>query len=290
MRATYIKINTPEDHSLHRECIQTKQFDAPWHFHPELELTLIVSSRGLRYVGDSIEAFREGDLVLLGPNVPHFWKNDDQARGKNRAMASAIVIQFHEDFLGRDLWLTPEFHKIPRLLRMATRGLKYGGATQRKVAALMQRMTRLRGTRCLIDFLLILDILADSNQATPLSSPGFMPTPDLFDAERINKVHSYVYAHLEEPIYQPLVAAHVHMRPASFSRFFRQKTGRTFSAFVNEVRIGHAARLLAEEKMNITEVCYACGFENLSNFNRRFRAIKKMTPRDFVAYHTDISR
>jgi AraC-like DNA-binding protein len=145
-------------------------------------------------------------------------------------------------------------------------------------------MPRMQGARQFITLLSVLNILAESREATPLSSIGFMPALDLFDAERINKIHSHVYARIGEPIYQPQVAALVHMSPASFSRFFRQKTGRTFTAFVNEVRIGCAARLLTEEKMNITEVCYACGFENLSNFNRRFRQVKKMTPSQFVAH------
>ena len=263
-----------------------KRFTAPWHFHPECELTLIVSSRGLRYVGDSIEPFCEGDLVLLGPNVPHFWKSDE-ANGRMEEMASSVVVQFREDFLGRDFWGTPEFAKIARLLQNAGRGLKFTGVTQRKVAALMQKLPRVEGARRLINLLSILDVLAQSTQAQALSSLGFTPMLNLFDAERINKVHEHVYARLGEPIYQPQVAELVHMSPASFSRFFRQKTGRTFSAFVNEVRIGRAARLLTEEAMNITEACYACGFENLSNFNRRFREIKQMTPREFVGHFSN---
>ena len=256
---------------------------APWHFHPECELTLIVSSRGLRYVGDSIEPFSEGDLVLLGANVPHFWKNDEPSGGR-QSMASSVVIQFREDFLGADLWRKPEFAKIARLLQKSGRGLKFTGDTRRKVSALMRKMLRLQGARRLINLLLIMEVLAQSAHARPLSSLGFTPVLNIFDAERISKVHEHVYARLADPIYQPQVAKLVNMTPASFSRFFRQKTGRTFSAFVNEVRIGRAARLLTEENKTITEVCYACGFENLSNFNRRFRGIKQMTPREFVAH------
>src|SRR5438105_4782652 len=126
MRASYEKIDTPAGHSLLCRRFLSKRFTAPWHFHPELELTHIVSSRGLRYVGDSIEPFAEGDLVLLGQNVPHFWKNDNQ-RGKQRRMACSIVIQFHENFAGGDLWQKPEFSKIARLFYKAGRGLKYGG-------------------------------------------------------------------------------------------------------------------------------------------------------------------
>jgi AraC-like DNA-binding protein len=281
MRALYEKIETPEDHSLLCRCFRMERFETPWHFHPECELTLIVSSRGLRYVGDNIEPFCEGDLVLLGPNVPHCWKNDE---GGRNCMACSIVVQFREDFLGGDFWRKPELKSIARLLRMSKRGLKFGGATLRKSAGLMRALMRASGARPLIDLLAILDVLSRNRNATPLSSAGFRPAPDYFDAERINKVYSHVHEHLAEAIYQPQVASLVHMSPASFSRFFRQQTGRTFSAFVNEVRVGRAARLLTEESMNITEACYASGFENLSNFNRRFREIKRMTPREFVGH------
>ena len=285
MRAHYEKIQTPEDRSLVCLSYSSKRFTAPWHFHPECELTLIVSSSGLRHVGDSIEPFYEGDLVLLGSNVPHFWKNDGPSASRH-SMASSVVIQFREDFLGVDFWKKPEFAKVARMLKVSGRGLKFTGATQRKVAALMQKMQQQQGAGRLINMLTILDTLAQCSHARALSSLGFMPVLNLFDAERINKIHGHVYASIADPIYQPQVAELVHMSPAAFSRFFRQKTGRTFSAFVNEVRIGRAARLLTEGSMNVTEVCYACGFENLSNFNRRFREIKQMTPREFVAHFT----
>jgi len=283
MRAHYEKVQTPEDHSLLCLSYRAKRFTAPWHFHPECEITLIVSSSGLRHVGDSIEAFYEGDLVLLGSNVPHFWKNDGPSGGR-QSEAASIVIQFREDFLGGDFWKKPEFAKIARLLRRSARGLQFTGATQRKVAPLMQKMPLQQGAARLIGLLSVLDALAQCVQARELSSLGFIPVLNTFDAERINKIHAHVYDRIAEPIYQPQVAELVHMSPAAFSRFFRQKTGRTFSAFVNEVRIGRAARLLTEGNMNVTEVCYACGFENLSNFNRRFREIKKMTPREFIAH------
>jgi AraC-like DNA-binding protein len=289
MRALYEKIDTPENHSLLCRCFKVDRFSAPWHFHPECELTFIVSSSGLRHVGDSIEPFAEGDLVLLGANTPHFWKNDEAGGKRPRQKACSIVVQFREDFLGVDFWRKPELEPIARLLRLAKRGLKFTGATQKQAGALLQKLVRDNGARQLIGLLSILDILARSRQARPLSSVGFLPALDLFDAERINLVHRHVYARLAEPIYQPQVASLVHMSPASFSRFFRQKTGRTFSAFVNEVRVGRAARLLTEENMNITEACYASGFENLSNFNRRFRAIKSMTPREFAAHFAGVA-
>lgn len=285
MQAIFEKIITPGHSSFGCRLHEGRAFAFPWHFHPELELTLILESRGRRFVGDHIADFEEGDLVFLGPNLPHFWYNSP----KPRQRARSIVVQFRRDFPGAEFFKMPEARPLARLFDKACNGLQVTGKSRDQIAAEMSALVSLTGMAKLLKLLEILHRVASANRLRALSSPAFAPNLNRFDEARIGKVCQFINEHFARAIRQTDAARLAHMTPPAFSRFFKMKTGRTYSAFVNEVRIGHSCKLLIGSSLNCTEICFASGFENISNFNRRFRELKKTSPREFRAKFTNIS-
>jgi AraC-like DNA-binding protein len=281
MRASFEKILPPEHSSFKIARWEQKAFGAPWHFHPELELTWIITSHGMRLVGDSVEPFAAGDLVFLGPDLPHCWLNSTEwAAGT--ADAHSLVLQFREDFLGPDFARLPELRELGDLYRRARRGLCYTGAARDELTARLQALLETPpGLARLADLLTLLVRLAHhAPQARPLSSESFLPTLHGADGARIDRVIRFLQAHYTRPVTLAEAAAQAHLSPSAFSRYFRAKIGKSFVRFLNELRVSHATRLLIEGDLPITEICYTCGFENLSNFNRRFRQFRGKSPRD----------
>lgn len=255
------------------------RFDAPWHFHPEIELTLVVEGRGRRFVGDSIEPFADGDLVLLGPNLPHFWHSEGRpARGRR---SHSVVVQFRPDFLGGEIWTRPEFAAIRRLLLRAQRGLHFPGAAGRAVAERVRALGARRGCPAVLELLAILDQLATARNARQLASEAYEPSLDQHAERRLARVYGFLLAHYLEPLTLAEIARVAAMTPAGFSRYFKRATGRNVSDFLNELRVDHAARLLRETADGITRIAGASGYATLSNFNRRFRARLRCAPREY---------
>jgi AraC-like DNA-binding protein/quercetin dioxygenase-like cupin family protein len=254
-------------------------FASPWHFHPEIELTYIVESEGRRFVGDHIAPFGPGDLVLVGPNLPHFWHN--RPATNPHAAAHSLVIQFRPECFGVGFFSLPELAGVERLLKAAARGLQFAGATRNAVAAIMLEMRKRSGLEQLIDFLMIFRLLTQAAEPRALSSAGFVPSLDQRAGERINRAYQHVFAHFTEPMDYEVVARAAGMSLSAFCHYFKRVTGRTLSALVTEVRVGHARRLLIETPQTVAEVAYASGFETLSNFNRQFRELTGMSPREY---------
>jgi AraC-like DNA-binding protein len=279
MRARFEKVVNDPRRSFHVEERRLAKFDVPWHFHPEIELTLIVKSCGRRFVGDSIEPFAEGDLVLLGPNLPHFWQNEEPRM--NGRQSHSVVVQFQPDFLGGQIWARPEFGPIQRLIGRATRGLHFTGAIARDAAAAMRTLPKLSGMAALTHFLTMLESLALARDARPLASLSFDPSLNRKTEKRLSRVYGYAAAHFQENITLPQLAKVAAMSPAAFSRFFKQATGRAPSDFLNDLRIEHVCRLLRESDRSITEIASSAGYSALTNFNRRFRERTGTTPRDY---------
>ena len=258
-------------------------FSSPWHFHPEYELTYIVQSQGRRFVGDHIARFGPGELVLLGANLPHFWNNDVAAtRPANRA--HSLVIQFRADFLGNDFLRQTELAGVQKLLQRAQRGIQFTGPVCVTVGELMRRMLRMSGLERLIGFLKVLRHL-EAAPSHKLSSRGFVPTLDDQAARRINQVYQWVFAHFTEPLNHELIARRVGTSQSALCHYFKRVTGRTLTDFINEIRIGHARKLLIETDQTVAGIAYASGFESLSNFNRHFHELTGTSPTGFRRHY-----
>ena len=255
------------------------RFTSPWHLHPEIELTLIVSGTGTRFVGDSAAAFRPGDLVMIGANMPHYWRSADHPATD----AHSVVIQFREDCLGADFFHRPEMSEVLHLLTHARRGITFPANVRKESAGLITALRGQRDAERVATFIAVLARLARSRRIQPLSGESFLNAADFSGHDHVHRACRYVFEHLSGSIRLADAAKAAALSPETLCRLFKRATGKTFFDFVNDARIGYACVLLIETDSGIGEIAYASGFNTLANFNRRFRERKNRTPRDFRA-------
>lgn len=248
-------------------------FEFKWHYHPEYELTLITKGNGKRLVGDSYQNYGSGDLVLLGPDLPHTWVSSPSKKKKN---ASAVVIQFSNKFIQGFLHFN-EFKEIVSLLNSSSHGLAFSSHN------LTEEVTKLpdkSGIEKVTSLLLILQTLANL-KPKKLASAYFRAVRGTENEKRINIICQYLQRHSTEKLVLEKVAALVHLSRSAFCKFFKRATGKTFTDYINDLRIGNVCELLIESDKHINEIAYLAGFESLTYFNRIFIKKKKVTPREF---------
>jgi AraC-like DNA-binding protein len=222
--------------------------------------------------------------VLIGSNLPHYWRNDSSA-AQPECFAHSLVIQFGEKCLGSGFLSRPELTGLRQLLVSARRGLHYPDCVAKQVAGPMRELRRLTGLNRVIGFLQVLGILLESPAPRPLSSPGFTAHLDQFAHERINRAYQYIFAHFAQPLEHGEIARQAGMSLSAFCHYFKRVTGRPLSDFINEVRVGHACRLLIDTEMTVAEAAFASGFGSLSNFNRRFKELTGTSPLEYRCLH-----
>jgi len=256
-------------------------FPTPWHFHPEYELVLVTESTGKRLIGDQVGDFKPGDLVFLGPYLPHTYMNDPQYLAEQSTLkAKSIVVHFKEDSFGDGFFLLPETQKIAGLLNHSLRGLSVGGITSEVVSTKLQGLLTADGFSRWLLLLEILNILSLSNDLHYICNnviTGQNPT----ESRRMNQIINFVLMNFKREISLAEVANIANMATNSFSRYFSQRTRKPFTTFLNEVRLNHASKLLIETSKSVTEIHLEAGFTNLSNFNRQFRAAYHSNPLTF---------
>lgn len=247
-----------------------------WHFHPELEIVYIQQGSGKRHVGNHISYYNGGDLILLGPNLPHYGFTDRLSENQ-----SEVVVQMKEDFLGREFLQLPEMQAINQLFERSRSGLSFFGNTRDEAGARLNDLFYMDPFERITAFLKILQILATSKEYTILNAVGVTLVIQGQDTDRIDAIYKYVRSRFTENIQLTEIAAQVNMTIPSFCRYFKKVTGRTFTDFVNEFRIVHACKLLSEEKHSISEVCFESGFNNFSHFNRLFKNKTGQSPNQY---------
>lgn len=262
-----------------------RTFMCPYHVHPEFEINYIVSSSGRRLVGDYLDSFKPGDLVLLGPGLPHTYFHR-APKGAPDNWARSWYIQFLPDCLGEGFFNLGALRSIRDLLTRARRGLHFPHATAKGAVPFLQAAIEGHGAGRIASFLQLLQMLAEVRGARPMASLHFdLPQPR--SLRQLELATAYIHGHLYDELPLYAVARQAHMSPQGFSRFFHKWMGRTFAAYVTELRIASACQALLESDHSIAEVCFASGFRNLSNFNRQFRTMKGMSPREFRRQSTD---
>ena len=258
------------------------EFTYPLHQHKEFELNFIERGKGVRrIVGDSVEEIGDYELVLIGgEDLEHVW---EQGRCNSKDIRE-ITIQFSGDIFGDGLLSKNQFASIRRMLKRADHGLAFSLPSIMKVYSTLDTIAN-ESERFVqfLKFMYILYELSVSDEARILASSSFAHTERSTESRRVQKVKQYINDHYNEPLKLADLADLVGMSPVAFSRFFRQRTGRTLSDYIVDIRLGFAARMLVDSSRNISEICYECGFNNLSNFNRTFKAKRNYTPRDFRA-------
>lgn len=254
-------------------------FTFPWHFHSEFEIVYVLKSSGKRFVADNVEPFGEGDLTLLGSNLPHFFKNEINDEKENHV--NAIVVQFHKDFFKEEINAYSEFHAIAELLRRSSRGISFSKDSSQLTGKMLKRLLKLKGLERMLYFIKILDTLAHTDNYRLLASNGYQASDTQELNTRLDKIMHFINTNYQRKISQEEVAAKIGMTTSAFCRYFKEKTGKGFIFFVNEMRIGYACKLLIENHLSISQICYECGFNNLSNFNRMFKRLTGSTPGDY---------
>lgn len=258
-------------------------FFYPWHYHPEYELVLITKSTGRRMVGDHIGYFKEGDLVFMGPLLPHVWVNDPEfVNGQAKSSAEAIVIQFVEGFLGDFFLHIPELDQFKKILRHSKRGIAINGKSKEIINDLMKKMLCQNGLQRLASLITIFDILSGCSEYELLANPNFEQQVQSGNcSDRFNKITEYIMRNFTNNITLPEIAGVANMGVTAFCNFFKQHHKVTFVEYLNTMKIGHACKMLGEKDQNVVGVAYQSGYNTLANFNRQFKKIKKMTPSEF---------
>jgi len=262
------------------ECsyLKAPHFDPNWHFHSEYQLFIVLSGTGTRFIGDHVQPFKAGDLVLTGPDLPHLWRSDLEYFEDNKLWTEGIVVYFPEDFFGNQFLQKPEMYQIRQLLVKAARGISFRGRTAEKTKSMMLQLVKKKDFASILQLLNILQLLAASDEYDLLAHTGYINSLKESDTARMNRVHAYVMKNFREKITLAEVASLANMTPSSFSRYFKTHANKTFSGFLTGIRIGYSCKLLIEKKMNITQACYDSGFNTLSNFNKQFKAFTHYTP------------
>jgi len=258
-------------------------FKYPWHFHNEYEIVYILKSTGTRFVGNSIEPFSDGDLVLLGSNLPHMYRNDEAYhRGDPNLRVYAITVQFSKNFFFHAFQHYPEFRNIKRFLESSKYGIYFEKSANRHIRKRISGLLKLSGFKRLIECLEVLSLMSRSSHIRILSDED----PDLnqmdYGDERITKILGRINRDYYKQINLKEVAEYSNMNEAAFCRYFRQKTGKSMMQYINELRIGLACKLLLNGEMSVLQICYECGYNNLSNFNRHFKKITRRTPTEYI--------
>lgn len=254
-----------------------------WHFHPEYELNLITETSGRFFVGDHTGTFAPGQLCMVGPNLPHNWVSelpDDQPVARR-----CVVLQFSAKCIRRGIEAFPELANLERLLADSQRGILFSDATAARAAEMLTALLGAQGVTRVYQFLALLDFLAQARDNTLLCTASFQPDPAGYQSSTINQVLQYLAQHLGERLSESDVARYAGMEASAFSRFFRRHIGMPFVQYLNRLRLNRACELLTASDQLVTDICYACGFNNLSNFNRQFLAAKGMSPSQFRRYH-----
>lgn len=276
MKPLLIK-NKLENNSIYLSHYEAPYFSRPLHYHSQLELTLIVKSSGIRFLGNSIENFKDGDLILVGENVPHVWRNEEfYYKPDSHLSAKAIGVFFDENLFGGHLAQLNEFKAINKLIKEAKRGVRIDGVLKEEISKNMKQLIDLSPTERVISVINILHKISISNEIVYLmDEAGDYPKRHL---DKLNDIYDYLLTNISQKISLEEVAEKTSFHPVSLGRFVKQHTGKTFVQILNEMRINMACKLLKEPGSEIATIINQTGFNNVSNFIRRFKEVTGETP------------
>ncbi|TZF83187.1 AraC family transcriptional regulator [Pedobacter sp. BS3] len=277
IKPSFEALGTPGNHSFLLRDFKEHAFSAPYHFHPEYELTFIVKGMGKRFVGSNMENYQSGDLVLLGANLPHCWKTEDAIEGEINA--HSVVVQFQDNFLGEHFLSKPECLSINHLLLRSAGGLRFTNKTQELVCDKMMTLaTENDNFKRLISLLEILHSLAVSDSVVVLNNYTYTAQQSPEEQQRINRVFAYLVEHFRQRVSLNEAAAVANMSPNAFCKYFKKATRKTFMEMVIDYRINYASQQLAYSNKPVSQICFDSGFSDVSHFHKLFRAKMKISP------------
>ena len=282
MKPLFHKVPTSLQNSFGISHRIQSDFGKIWHYHPELELHFVVRGEGVRFIGDNINNFSSGEVILLGENLPHTWRcNEVYYQPETKLDVEAIVIQFLPDCFGKDFFHLPESFMVPKLFEKAKKGMIIEGKAREELIVLMTKATQASQIDKLIILLQILKVLSETEEYKEITSAHAFYQSNETDTLRLNKICNYTLSNYKREITLEEISSISNLSITSFCRYFKLMTKKTYYDFLIEIRISHACRLLVEDKLPTEVVCFECGFNNVSNFYRHFKKVTEMTPLDY---------
>ena len=257
--------------------------DTAWHYHPEFELLYISKSTGIRFIGDNVAPFSPGELVLVGSYLPHLWRNDEHYyQTEGNLNVHTVVMKFLVNFMGEGTFENPEFAGIKKLLEESNFGISFNKSISDELHNEFMKITELSKGQQSISLLNILYRLSQCTEGekTTLSSTD-MRQFSIDSPDRLDNVIRYISENYKDEISLGDVADIACMTTNSFCRFFKKMTNKSFTEFLNEIRIRNASRMLIQENTPISEICYNVGYRSIPNFNKQFKVIMGDTPKGY---------
>ncbi len=268
--------------------VQEPYFFPHWHFHAECEIMLVLKGSGIRFVGDSMERFQSGDLVFYGSKIPHLYRSDKEYYNETGSSltSKAKVVYFKEDVLGKNFWKITDISPVKKFLLLSRRGIKFYGKTKTELSKQLYYLDdQKNGIDKIIDLLRILKLMAYSEEKELLSSPAFTTSLGEDDCKRINDVYQFIIDNYAENPSLEEVSEVANMSPTAFCRYFKAHSNKTYTQFLNEIKIGYACKLLNDNNFSISQICHEVGFNNYTHFNNQFKKIIGLTPKQYRNEH-----
>jgi AraC-like DNA-binding protein len=272
MKPLVEKLPLSQNTSFVARTYRTPQFEVPWHQHIEYELILFTEGEGKAFIGNHIGEFKTDDIFFLGSNLPHTFQ-----KANKELITSAVVVQFTEDFWGPTFLQLPESKSINKLLSISLQGLKINGATRQQLKPLIIELEQLQGFARIIRLCECLQLIVGTQEFETVSTQE-VKTFQAKNKDRIDRIFQFTIDNFQEPIALSAVASTAGMSVPAFCSYFKKCTKKTYVDFLNEIRIGHACKLLIDTQQTVLEICYESGFNTLANFNKQFLKMKRLTP------------
>ncbi len=284
MKPYYTKVTTDFDQAVTIRYDEMKVFYPHWHYHDEYELVYIHRSSGIRYVGDAINPYRPGDLVLLGSLLPHIWINKIKHTEAHAKLAAATVLHIQPKFVHNSFFDLPLMHGVKKLFDLSSRGIRFVEFVG--AADYLAKISDTQSTERVIALITLLNGLSKHQNIELLSSHEFHRVIRDQRGSRLGKVHNYIASHFRAKIQLNTLSELTHMTPPAFCNYFKRKTGKTVFSYINDLKIGYSCKLLMAGELTISQVAQESGYNSVSFYNRKFKEKMNLTPKEYRKKYT----
>lgn len=275
MKPHHLAISTDSTKSFSAKCEILPDVNNWWHYHDELELIYFRNGSGTQFVGDNISNFKNGDIVLVGSNLPHYWQYGKEVKD---AAIEVYVVHFNKDFWGKDFLKLPENLELAKVIEQSKQGIQIKESTNTYLIESIIKIIENQGTKKILSLIEVLLEIGKCNSSQRLVSLGFKANFQESERDRIQNIYNYTLTNYKEQINLETIAKIAKMSRTSFCKFFKLRTGKTYSVFLNEIRVGNACKMLIEKRMTVKEICFESGFQNFSSFHKCFKDVTGQTP------------
>lgn len=286
MRAQLLKIPTQPVNSFSIRRDLLPDINNNLHYHREIELIYFKNGSGTQFIGNSVQPFKSGDVVLIGSRLPHYWKFDEAYFSPpDGKQTDVIVIHFCEDFLGENFLNLPENKMIRKLLQESKKGIQVPDHINWQIGALMEQIFLSVGAKRLLLLLEILCIVGTNHKPGNLLNDDFLYHTVIKENSPISNIYNFILSNFNKKIEIEQLADFANISVPSFSRYFKTHIGMTYKQFLLDVRVGQACKLLIEGQMNVKQIRYECGFQNVVSFHKQFKEVTGKSPLEYQKYH-----